>query len=61
MLTAGFLWVEGEFKVEVLMAPSQGKCSSEECDNELAFLPVELCSACAHMGESWKSIYLKNF
>lgn len=41
------------------MAPLQGTRSREECGNELTFLPVELRSACAQMGESWKSIYLK--
>ena len=33
--------MEGEFKVEVLMALLQGICSSEEHGNELTFLPVE--------------------
>lgn len=56
MLTVGLSRVEGELKVEVLMAPSQGTCSSEERGNELTFLPVELCSARAQMGESWKSV-----
>jgi len=44
VLTAGYSWVEGQFKVEVLTAPSRGTCSSEERGNE----PSSLLTPCSN-------------